>query len=229
MRSSGAHQSPRARAFRLGRQSFRFDSKLAMRDMPAGYQTSLDPATVAAYSPWSAYRWGMAGLRRPPPSAEPSGRVRRTLREPFSEGTCGGQDPLRSRWHDRARTLHRRLDRLLAAPPGAVAEPLAGLLQGLRGRRHLGRGPGGHGRARRAVGPRALRLVGARSRPPDPGRVAELPTGHRHRLPGVVPSRRLPCRASTSSGSPRASTAVLSVRSSRSLADAGSAPICARP
>ena len=49
MRSSGAHQSPRARAFRLGRQSFRFGSKLAMRDMAAGYQTASATARVAAY------------------------------------------------------------------------------------------------------------------------------------------------------------------------------------
>ncbi len=33
MRSSGARQSPRARAFRLGRQSFRFSSTLVLRDM----------------------------------------------------------------------------------------------------------------------------------------------------------------------------------------------------
>jgi hypothetical protein len=69
MRSSGAHQSPRARAFRLGRQSFRFDSKLAMRDMPAGYQTSLDAARVAAY----ALNWciSMGRSNRPVASAVP--------------------------------------------------------------------------------------------------------------------------------------------------------------
>ena len=69
MRSSGAHQSPRARTFRLGRQSFRFDSKLAMRDMPAGYQTSLGPATVAAYSPIKCISMGPSN--RPVASAVP--------------------------------------------------------------------------------------------------------------------------------------------------------------
>jgi hypothetical protein len=39
MRAFGARQSPRARAFRLGRQSFRFSSGRAVRVMAAGYQT----------------------------------------------------------------------------------------------------------------------------------------------------------------------------------------------
>ena len=66
MRSSGAHQSPRARAFRLGRQSFCFDSKLAMRDMPAGYQTSLRVCKSCCILAWTVHiTMGLIGVRRP--------------------------------------------------------------------------------------------------------------------------------------------------------------------